>query len=66
MAQVRESAGHNIELRTEWQRQAAKKRWFVNHTIDGCALALQAEGIFEFQVTVSKTIAPEIIQTHAN
>ena len=59
-------AGHNIELRTEWDRQATKKRWFVNHTIDGACVSLQTEGIYEFQVTAGKTIAPEIFQTHAN
>ncbi len=60
-------AGHNIELRTEWQRKLEEgKYWFVNHTIDGACVALQTEGIYEYQVTKSTTIAPEIIQTHAN
>ena len=58
-------AGHNEELRTEWQRQAPWKRWFLNHTIDGCCVGLQLEGIYEFQVTVSKNVQPEVFPTFA-
>lgn len=58
-------AGHNVELRTEWQRQAARKRWFLNHTIDGCCVGLQTEGIYEFQVTVSTNVQPEVFPTSA-
>jgi Phage capsid protein len=59
-------AGHNIELKTEWQRQAPFKRWFVNHTIDGCCTGIQLEGIFEFQVTAAGAkVNPEIFPTYA-
>lgn len=59
-------AGHNEDLRNEWERQATKKRWFVNHTIDGAAAVLLPEGMVQFEFLAAATIAPEIIQTHAN
>ncbi len=59
-------AGHNTELRTEWQRQASKKRWFLNHMIDGCCTALQTEGIYEIQVTATGAkVNPEVFPTYA-
>lgn len=58
-------AGHNEEMRTEWERQATKKRWFINHTMDGAAKVLQPTGIIEFQVDANSTIEQEVELTKA-
>jgi Phage capsid protein len=59
-------AGQNEGLRTEWERHMEQGNyWALNHTIDGCARDIQAEGIYEFQVTVGSTISPETINTHS-
>lgn len=56
-------AGHNEEMRMEPYREGRKKRWIFNHTIDGCALALQTEGIVEFRYDITSAIAAEIQPT---
>jgi hypothetical protein len=58
-------AGHNQGLRTEWEREAKKKRWFVNHTIDGCAVAVQPAGIIEYRFKLDSPIEDEIQRTQA-
>lgn len=58
-------AGHNENVRNEWERQATKKRWFVNHTIDGVAKPLLDEGFVEFRILATSPIQSEIQRTVA-
>ena len=53
-------AGHNQAIRTEWTREGLKKRWVVNHTIDGVAVPLQPAGIIEFRMKADSAIMAEI------
>ena len=56
-------AGHNKELRTEWERKAIKKAWFTNHTIDGAAVPLLDEGFVEFRIDADSAIESEVVRT---
>jgi hypothetical protein len=58
-------AGHNREMRTEWIREGLRKRWTVNHTIDGCAAVMQTKGIVEFRFKLDSPIEDEIQRTEA-
>jgi hypothetical protein len=58
-------SGHNEDIRNEWTRDGLKKRWVVNHTIDGAAIALQPEGIIEFRMKADSSIVSEIERTQA-
>lgn len=59
-------AGSNDNIRSEWTREGLKKRWVVNHTIDGVAVALQTEGIIEFRMKWDPTaIESEVQRTEA-
>lgn len=53
-------AGHNDNLRTEWTREGRYKRWLVNHTFDGVAVAVQPAGIIEFRMKADSTIDKEV------
>lgn len=56
-------AGTNTDLRTEWTREGRYKRWLVNNTIDGVAVAVQSEGIIEFKMKANSPIDQEVTLT---
>ncbi len=56
-------SGSNDKVRNEWTREGLKKRWVVNHTIDGVAVPLQTEGIVEYRIKADSTIESEIERT---